>query len=224
MGLPIERRKFLGALGSAAFASPLAAWAQQGGRSTPVGVFNATYAQCDREWQARYAAFIEAFQKLGWTEGRNVRLEYRWESADLERVRVAAAELVRSEPDVIVSVSNDAVAELRRVTSTIPIVFAQVSDSVDGGFVASLARPGGNATGFENFEPTIGGKWLGMLKEAAPNLRRVAVLKGPNAANTRFLRAAEAVAPSLGVAISPIDVLAGGEIEQAVARFAETAD
>src|SRR5262245_11057975 len=205
----MQRREFITLLGGAAAAWPLAARAQQGGRMRRVGVLNATYSQSDREWQARYAAFIDTFQKLGWSDGRNVRIEYRWEANDIDRTRIAAAELVRSAPDIIVSVSNDTTRELRNLTGTIPIVFIQVSDAVDGGFVASLARPGGNTTGFENFEPAIGGKWLGMLKEAAPNLKRVAVLKGANAANIGFLRAAEAVAPSLGVVISPIEIVAG---------------
>jgi putative ABC transport system substrate-binding protein len=129
--------------------------------------------------------------------------------------------LVRSAPDVIVVSANPAVAELHRLTSTIPIVFTQVSDPVDSGFVAGLAQPGGNITGFQNFEPAMGGKWLGVLKEAMPNLSRVAVLHGSDsAANVALLRAAEAVAPSLGVAVTALDIHERGEIERLIAAIA----
>jgi putative ABC transport system substrate-binding protein len=184
------------------------------------------YTQTDREGQARIAAFLDAFQRLGWTEGRNVHIEYRWAAGDAERGRASAAELVHLAPDVIVVGGGPAaLAELHRLTSTISIVFAQISDPVDSGFVAGLARPGGNITGFQNFESAMGGKWLGVLKEAAPNLRRVAVLFGSDAAsNFALLRAAEAVAPSLGVTVTAVDVLDGGEIERAVATFAGQPD
>jgi putative ABC transport system substrate-binding protein len=147
-----------------------------------------------------------------------------WGGGDDERTKAAAAELVRSAPDVIVVATSPALAELKRLTSTIPIVFTQVGDVVDGGFVTSLARPGGNITGFQGFEPAIGGKWLGVLKEAAPNLRRSAVLFGSETpSNVAFLRAAEAVAPSLGVTVTAVDLRAG-DIERAVATFASQAD
>src|SRR5262249_10569146 len=151
----------------------------------------------------------------------NVRIDYRWGAGDADRSRAFAAELVRSTPDVIVVVNNSTLAELHRLTRTIPIVFTQVSDPVGSGFVAELARPGGNITGFQNFEPTMGGKWLGVLKEAAPNMGRAAVLFGSETAvNIAFLRAAEAVAPSLGVQVASIDIRAGVEIERAIATFA----
>jgi putative ABC transport system substrate-binding protein len=200
---------------------PLAARAQQGERMRRVVVINSTYQPSDREWQARIAAFADALQKLGWTNGRNVRIEYRSETPDMERIK----ELVRSAPDVIVVISNPLLAELHRLTSTIPIVFAQVSDPVDAGFVASLSRPGGNITGFQNFELEMGGKWLGMLKEAAPNLSRVAVLYGSDVtANVGFLRTAEAVAPSLGITLTPINVYADSDVERTVAAFASSPD
>jgi putative ABC transport system substrate-binding protein len=218
----MKRRDFITLLGGAA-AWPLAARAQQPRR---IGVLLlAGDSQTDREAQARIAAFVETFQRLGWTDGRNVRIEIRWYAGDAKRIAAAAAELVRSAPDVIVVGGNPAVAELQRLTSTIPIVFAQTSDAVGSGFVAGLARPGGNITGFQDIEPAMGGKWLGLLKEAAPNLSRVAVLFGSvSAANVALLRAAEAVAPSLGVTVTPVNVYDGGEIERVVATFASQVD
>jgi putative ABC transport system substrate-binding protein len=223
----MKRREFIALLGGTAavpLVRPRSARAQQD-RMRRVGVFNAVYEQSDREWQARYAAFINTLQSLGWSDGGNVRIEYRQETGDIERLRIAAAEVARSAPDVIVSFSNPIVIELRKLTATIPIVFVQVSEALDGGLVPSLARPAGNMTGFQNFEPEMGGKWLGVLNEAAPSLKRAAVLFGSDATgNVGFLRNAEAVAPSLGVTISPIDVFPSGEIERALARFAEAAD
>jgi putative tryptophan/tyrosine transport system substrate-binding protein len=169
-------------------------------------VLIAAYTQTDREGQARIAAFLDTFERLGWTGGRNVQIEYRWRAGDNDRVMASAAELVRSTPDVIVVAGNPALKELHRLTSTIPMVLTQVSDPVGSGFVAGLARPGGNITGFQNFEPAIGSKWLGVLKRVAPNLSRVAVLSGfggSDSAGDAFLRAAEAVAPSLGPESSP---------------------
>jgi putative ABC transport system substrate-binding protein len=214
----VRRREFLTILGGAAAAWPLAARAQQSRR---IGGLISNYSQTDREGQARIAAFLDTFQRLGWTDGRNVGINYRWDAADADHAKASAAELVHSAPDVIVVSGNLALAELHRLTSTIPIVFVQVSDPVDSGFVAGFARPGGNITGFQNFEPAIGGKWLGVIKEAAPNLSRVAVLFGSDtAANVAILRAAEAGAPSLGVVVTAVDIDHGGEIEQAIATFA----
>jgi putative tryptophan/tyrosine transport system substrate-binding protein len=167
----MKRREFLTLIGGAA-AWPLAAQAQQGGWMRRVGVLIVAYAQTDPEAQARTAAFLDTFQKLGWADGRNVRIEYRWGAGDADGGKAAALELVRSAPDVILVASNSALAEVRRLTSSIPIVFTQISDPVGGGFVAGLARPGGNVTGFQNFEPAMGGKWLGVLKEAAPDMSR----------------------------------------------------
>jgi putative tryptophan/tyrosine transport system substrate-binding protein len=218
----LRRRDFITLLGGAAAAWPLAARAQQPRR---IGVLISTWSQTDREGQASIAAFLDTFQRLGWTDGRNVRIEYRWGAGDSERIKASAAELVRSAPDAIVVATSLALAELQRLTSTIPIVFTQVSDSVDSGFVAGLARPGGNITGFQSFDPAMGGKWLGLLKEVAPNLSRVAVLFGSDlASNVAILRAAEAVAPSLGVTATADDLGHGGEIERAVATFASQPD
>ena len=223
--LDIRRREFITLLGGAAAAWPLAARAQQTDRMWRIGVLINTYAQTDREGQARVAAFLDTFRRLGWSDGRNVRIEYRWGAGDTDREKAVAAELVHTAPDVIVAVSNPTLAELRRLTNAIPIVFAQVSDPVGSGIVASLARPGGNITGFQNFEPAIGGKWLGVLKEAVPTMNRTAVLFGSDAPpNVAFLRAAEAVAPSLGVQVIAVDVHGGVEIEHAIATFAEQPD
>jgi len=216
----IARRELLTLLGGAAVGWPLAARAQQGERVRRVAVLAPDYSQDDREGQARIAAFLDTLRRQGWSEGRNIHVEYRWGS---ERVDTMAAELVRSSPDVIVVDGNIALAALHRLTSTIPIVFAQVSDSVGSGFVPSLARPGGNITGFENFETAMGSKWLAVLKEAAPGASRAAVLYGSNStANMAFLAAAQAVAPALGLTLTAIDV-ESSEIEPALTAFAREA-
>jgi ABC-type uncharacterized transport system substrate-binding protein len=216
----LDRRGFLTLLGGAAAARPLAARAQQPDRVPRIGVL-ISYAQTDREGQARVAVFLDTFRKLGWSDGRNIRIDYRWAAGDADRSKALAAELVRSVPDVIVAMANPTLAELRRLTSTIPIVFAQVSDPVGSGIVAGLARPGGNITGFQNFEPAMGGKWLGVLKEAVPNMTRAVVLFGSNSAsNVAFLRAAEAVAPSLEIQLTAFDMHTGIDIERAITTLA----
>jgi putative ABC transport system substrate-binding protein len=207
-----------------AAAWPLAVRAQQAEGVRRIGML-IHYSQTDREGQARIAAFLDTLQRLGWTEGRNMRIEYRWSAGDTDRERASAAELVRSTPDVIVVAGWTALAELQRLTSTIPVVFTQVSDTVGSGFVGSLARVGGNISGFQNFEPAIGGKWLGVLKEAAPNMRRAAILFGSDSlATVAMLQAAEAVAPSLGIQVTAVDVLAEVEIEGAIGTFASQPD
>ena len=179
------------------------------------------YSQTDREGQASIAAFLDTFQRPGWADGRNVRIEYRWGDGDPERAKTAAAELVRSAPDAIVVAGGPFLDELQRLTSTTPIVFTQVGDPVAAGFVSSLARPGGNVTGFQAFEPAMGGKWLGVLKEAVPNLSRAAVLFGSDSGPVvAYLRTVEAIAPSLGVAVTPVDVVDSGGIEREVSAFA----
>jgi putative tryptophan/tyrosine transport system substrate-binding protein len=221
----MRRREVITLLGGAAAAGwPLAARAQQPERMRRIGVLM-HYSQTDREGQTRIAAFLDTLQRLGWTEGRNVRIEYRWSAGDAGREKASAAELVRSKPDVIVVAGWTALAELQRLTRTIPIVFTQVSEPVGSGFVASFARPGGNISGFQNFEPAMGGKWLGVLKEAAPNIRRAAVLFGSDSvATVALLRAAEAVAPALAVEVTAVDVHGGVEIERAIATFASQPD
>lgn len=220
----MRRREFITLVGGTAIAWPLAVRAQQPDRVRRIGIL-ILYSQTDREGQARLAAFLDTLQKLGWTDGRNVRIEYRWIAGDVDREKASTAELVRSTPDLIVVSGWTALAELHRLTSTIPVVFTQVSDPVGGGFVASLARPGGNISGFQNFEPAIGGKWLGVLKEAAPNMRRAAMLFGSDSvATVAMLHAAEAVAPSLGVQVTAVDIHSGVEIERAIATFASQPD
>jgi ABC-type uncharacterized transport system substrate-binding protein len=220
-----KRRDFITFLGgAAAVAWPLAASAQQSERMRRIGVL-ILYSQTDREGQARIAAFLDTLQRLGWTDGRNVRIEYRWSAGDAGREKASAAELVRSTPDVIVVSGWTGLAELKRLTSMIPIVFTQVSDPVGSGLVASLARPSANISGFQNFEPAIGGKWLGVLKDAAPNMRRAAVLFGSDSvATVSMLHAAEAVAPSLDVQVTAVDVSGGDDIERAIATFASQPD
>jgi ABC-type uncharacterized transport system substrate-binding protein len=220
----MRRREFITLLGGAAATWPLAARAQQADRVRRIGML-IHYSQTDRESQTRIAAFLDTLQRVGWTDGRNVRIEYRWSAGDAGREKASAAELVRSNPDVIMVAGWTALAELQRLTSVIPIVFTQVSDPVDSGFVASLARPGANISGFQNFEPAMGGKWLGVLKEASPNMRRAAVLFGSDSvATVALLRAAEAVAPALAVDVTAVDVHAGVEIERAIATFASQPD
>jgi putative tryptophan/tyrosine transport system substrate-binding protein len=220
----VKRRDFITLLGRGVAAWPLGARAQQGDSARRIGILM-HFSQTDREGQVRIAAFLDTLQRLGWTEARNLRIEYRWSAGDAGREKASAAELVRSRPDVIVGAGWTALAELHRLTSMIPIVFTQVSDPVDSGFVASLTRPGANISGFQNFEPAIGGKWLGVLKEAAPSMQRVAVLFSTNSAATvAFLRAAEAVAPALAVEVTGVDVHGDVEIERAIAGFASQPD
>jgi len=216
----IGRREFITLLGGAAAAWPLATRAQQTERVRRIGVL--TYlAANDAEGQARYAAFTQALGQLGWTEGRTLRIDARWANAgDIQR---HAAELVAAAPDVLVAATGTAtVAALLQATRTIPIVFAIVIDPVGAGFVASMAQPGGNATGFTVYEYSMSGKWLELLKEIAPGVTRAAVLRDPAVASgIGQFGAVQIVAPALGVQLTPIDVRDTGEIERAVAAFAK---
>jgi ABC-type uncharacterized transport system substrate-binding protein len=217
----MRRREFITLFGVAALAGPRAARAQQADRIRRVGVLM-TRAAGDTEEQARFVGFLQGLQKLGWTDGRNVRIDYRWAAADADRSRTYAAELVALAPDVIVASGSTGVAGLLQTTRTVPIVFVNVIDPVGAGYVARLARPGGNATGFTAFEYSLSGKWLELLKEIAPNLTRIAILRDPAlAAGIGQFAAIQAMAPSsFGVELSPIDVRDGGEIERDVATFA----
>jgi putative ABC transport system substrate-binding protein len=215
----VNRRSFITLFAGAA-AWPLAARAQQGERMRRIGMLMNLTAD-DRESQIRNAAFLQGLQQLGWTEGGNVRIDYRWAAGDADRFRRYAAELVALAPDVILASASPAVAALQQATRTVPIVFVIVIDPVGVGFVASLPRPGGNTTGFTLFEYGVAGKWLELLKEIAPGVTRVAVLRDPAiAAGIGQLGAIQAVAPSFGVELSPIDVRDAGEIERAVTTFA----
>jgi ABC-type uncharacterized transport system substrate-binding protein len=202
LGTAMRRREFIGLLG-AATVWPFAVRAQQSERVRRIGVLFAAYTEADKAGQARLATFLKAIRVLGWDDSRNIRIDYRWGAGNTEQVRTFAAELVQSAPDVIIAVGDPAIAQLHRLKSTIPIIFTQVSEPVDSGFVASLARPGGNITGFQNFEPAMGGKWLGVLKD----LKRVGALFGADASpHASFFRSAEEVAPSLGVTVNTIDI------------------
>ena len=217
----MERREFIRLLGGAAVAWPLAAPAQPRDRVCRVGVLMGLTAE-DPEAQARLAAFAQGLQQSGWTLSRDIRLECRWADGNAETMRKYAAELVDLVPDVILAHSSAAVAPLLQETRSIPIVFTIVADPVGAGFVNSLARPGGNATGFTNFEYAMGGKWLELLKEFAPNVTRAAVLReSAIAAGPGQFGAIQAVAPALGVELSPIDVRDAGDIERDITAFAQ---
>ena len=215
----LKRREFITLLGGAAAAWPLAARAQQGERMRRIGVLM-YWAADDAEGQARLAAFAQALKQLGWSDGRNLRIDTRWATAD--DIRRHAAELAALAPDVLVAATGTAtVAPLLQATRTVPIVFVTVIDPVGAGFVASLARPGGNATGFTIYEYSMSGKWLELLKEIAPRVTRAAVLRDPAVASgIGQFGAVQIVAPSLGVELSPVDVRDAGEIERAVTAFA----
>jgi putative ABC transport system substrate-binding protein len=224
MATGIRRREFISAIGGATV-WPFAVRAQQSDKVRRVGLLPGGYRETDPEGQARITAFLDTLRRLGWSDGRNVRVEVRWSSTEIDRIREETAAVVGSAPDVIVISSNGALAILQKLEKTISTVFVQVSDPVGSGFVSSLSRPDGNLTGFQNFEPAIGGKWLGLLKEVAPKVVRAAVIVHPDAAvQFEFLRAAEAVAPSLGVQVSVISVRDGDETERGIARFANTPD
>ena len=215
----MRRREFITLLGGAA-AWPLAANAQQPERMRRIGVLIATAAD-DPEGQARNAAFLQGLAQLGWTDGRNVRIDTRWASTNADDLRRHAAELAALSPDVILAATGTATtAPLLQATRTVPIVFVIVIDPVGAGFVASLARPGGNATGFTNFEYGLSVKWLERLKQIAPGVTRAAVLRDPAiASGIGQFAAVQAVAPSLGVELSPVDARDAPEIERAVTAF-----
>jgi putative ABC transport system substrate-binding protein len=219
----VRRRTFISLLGGAV-AWPLAARAQQPERVRRIGVLM-NVAAADPEGQAQVAAFLQALQQLGWNEGRNVRIDTRWGENDVERDSRYATELLAFAPDVILASGTLSVAALRRVTRTSPIVFAGVSDPVGAGFVDTLARPGGNVTGFMIFEYSLSGKWLELLKEIAPRLMRAAFLRdSANPAGIAQFGAVQAVAQSLGVELRPVDTRDAGEIERSIASFARAAN
>jgi putative ABC transport system substrate-binding protein len=179
------------------------------------------FAESDPEQRTRTAALLRRLQELGWTDGRNIRIDYRHTDGESDRMRIHAKELVALSPDLILAQTNGALAALRQATSSVPIVFVQVSDPVGSGFVESLARPGGNLTGFTNFEPEMGGKWIEALKETATGVTRVAVLlHADNAAHAAFLRAAQRAAPVFGTTVTAGAVHDVAEIEPFVAAFA----
>jgi putative ABC transport system substrate-binding protein len=216
----MRRREFLNLFAGLAAAWPVAARAQQGERIRHIGVLLAGTAD-DAGFQARMGAFHQGLALLGWSIGHNVRIDIRWGAGDAERSRKYAAELAALAPDVILCGGDSTVAPLLQATRTVPIVFATTADPVAAGFVDALARPGGNATGFTNMEYGLSGKWLELLKEIAPDVTRVAVLRDPaQPSGTGQFGAIQAVAPSLKVEVSPVNVRDAGEIERAVASFA----
>jgi putative ABC transport system substrate-binding protein len=219
----LKRRTFITLLGGAATAWPLAAWAQQGEGMRRIGVL-VPHNQDSPAAQARITALLQELQRLGWT-GRNARIDIRWAGADAEKIRKHAAELATLAPDVILANGSVVVAPLLQATRTVPIVFVVVPDPVGAGFVDSLARPGGNATGFVQFEYGLSGKWLELLKEIAPRVTRAAVFRDAAIpAGTGQFGAIQSVAPSVGVEVSPVNIRDAGEIERAVAAFARSAN
>jgi len=219
--LDLRRRQFLTLLGGAAAAWPLAARAQQSDRIRRIGVLSA-FAEQDPEIKARLAAFRTALERLGWSEGRNVRIDYRYApAAGADHARMLAKELIALQPDVILGQSPPLVAALQRETRALPIVFVSVSDPIGAGFVASLARPGGNLTGLLVYEESITSKWLAMLKEIAPDLARAALLANPKTTFfDYFLRAAKATAPSLAIELVPSPIETAADIERTIESFA----
>jgi putative ABC transport system substrate-binding protein len=216
----MRRREFITLLGGLSIALPLVARAQQPERMRRIGILLAATAD-DAAYQARVGAFLQALALLGWTIGRNVKIETRWATLNAAELRRHAAELVALAPDVIVAHGAGPVGALLQATRTVPIVFPILGDPVGAGYVESLARPGGNTTGFMNIEFSMGGKWLELLKEIAPNATRVAVLRDTaEGSGTSQFAAIQAVAPSLRVEVSPVNMRDAGEIEHSVAAFA----
>jgi ABC-type uncharacterized transport system substrate-binding protein len=217
----VKRREVITLLGGAA-TWPLAARAQQPERMRRIGILLPA-AVDDVVFQTRVGAFLQVLAELGWTNGRNVRIDTRWAGAGANDIRRHAAELAALAPDVILAHGAQTVGPLLQETRTVPIVFAVVGDPVGGGLVDSLARPGGNATGFMTTEYSMGGKWLELLKQIAPSVARVAVLRdATQGAGTSLFAAIQAVAPSLRVEVNPVNMRDAGEIERAVAAFARS--
>jgi putative tryptophan/tyrosine transport system substrate-binding protein len=219
----VRRREFMSLLGGAAAAAwPLAARAQQSDRIRRVGALM-TLAADDPEGQARLRAFVQELQQLGWIDGRNVQIDRRWGEGDADRYRRYAAELVALAPEVILAGGGSSVGPLLQTTRSVPIVFTQTPDPVGAGFVESLARPGGNATGFTTAEFGMGAKWLELLKQIAPGVTRVAIIRDPGiTAGIGEFGSIQSVAPSVGVEVSPINVRDAGEIERAITAFARS--
>jgi putative ABC transport system substrate-binding protein len=218
----MKRRQFMTLLGGAVAAWPFAARAQQPERMRRIGVLLPAAAD-DPVFQARLAAFHQGLALLGWIIGRNVRIDVHWATANAAEIRRHAAELGALAPDVILATGDSTMPPLLQATRTVPIVFPVVTDPVGAGYVDSLARPGGNATGFMIFEYGAGGKWLELLKEIAPRVTRAAVLRDPaNPSQTAQFGAIQAVAPSLRVEVSPVNMRDAGQIERSVDTFARS--
>jgi putative ABC transport system substrate-binding protein len=217
----VNRRDLITLLGGAAAAWPLMARGQQAERIRRIGVlYGGAVNAADPDAQANIEAFLQVLQPLGWTDGRNVRIDYRWGAGNADNIRKHAAELVALAPDVILANGTVAMAPLLQATRTLPIVFTAVADPVGAGFVDSLARPGGNTTGFMQFEYNLSGKWLELLKQLVPGLTRAAILRDAAiSSGIGQFGAIQSVAPSLGVELSPMNVRDASELERAVVAF-----
>jgi putative ABC transport system substrate-binding protein len=221
---PGVAREFITLLGGAAAAWPVAARAQQPERMRRIGVL-VSMVESDSRGLEYITAFAQGLAELGWAVGRNVRIEYRWGAGDLDRFRRYAAELVALAPDVVLASSGSIVGAFQQASPTVPIVFVGTIDPVGGGYVESLSRPGTNATGFASFEFSMSGKWLELLKEIAPDVKRVAVIRDPAVpAGSGGFAAIQTVAPSFGVELTPVGVRSADEIEHGIAAFARSAN
>jgi ABC-type uncharacterized transport system substrate-binding protein len=219
----MQRRKFIALAVGAAAAWPLVARAQQGERVRRIGVIAGGLDTDDPRSQPNITAFRQALQQLGWTDGRNVKIDYRWPAADADKARKYAAELVALAPDIILAIGAPNLTLLLQVTRTVPIVFVAVADPIGAGFVDSLSRPGGNATGFVLFDYSLSTKWLELLKQIVPGVTRAAVLRDPAiTSGIGQWGAISSAAPSLGIEVSPVNVRDAPEIERGVAAFARS--
>jgi putative tryptophan/tyrosine transport system substrate-binding protein len=216
----MKRREFISLLGGVAATWPLAARAQQRPVMRRIGVLMSA-VEGDQRGLEYVTAFAQGLAELGWTVGRNVRIEYRWGAGDLDRFRRYAAELIALSPDVVLATAGSIVGAFQQASRTVPIVFVTTIDPVGGGWVESLSRPGTNATGFAAYEFSMSGKRLELLKEIVPDVKRVAVIRDPSVpAGSGGLAAIQTVAPSLGVELTPVGVRDAGEIERAITAFA----
>jgi putative tryptophan/tyrosine transport system substrate-binding protein len=216
----MKRRDFISALGAVAVSASAPAWAQQSTQPRRIGVLMNLAAE-DPEGKMRSGALLQALEELGWSKGHNLRIDYRWGAGDAELFRRYSEELLALRPDAILATGTPVVEALQRVTRAVPIVFVTVIDPVGAGFVESLAHPGGNTTGFSLFDFSMSGKWVELLKEIVPQVRRVAVLRDPAiASGTGQLAAIQAVAPAFALELSPIGVRNADDIERSLAEFA----
>jgi putative ABC transport system substrate-binding protein len=223
----MQRREFMTFLGGAAAGWPLAAHAQQPQRMRRIGVLTG-YSESDREALARLAIFRQSLHDLGWTIARNLRIDYRWSDGDADQARTLAKEVVELQPDVILGETTSSVRALQQTTTTIPIVFTNLSDPIGSGFIKSMARPGGNITGFTNYESSMGGKWLQVLKELVPSASRAAIMFNPavstHIAKGYYLDSFEDAAKQLGVEQIAAPVQRAGDIEDAIGALARKRD
>ena len=220
----MRRRDFIAAVGRVAAAWPFAAWAQQTDQFRRIGVLMDLAAD-DPQSSKELTAFHSGLQERGWKIGSNLQIDYRWSAGNLELKRKYASELVALVPDVVLAAGGTFVGALQQVSRTVPIVFVEVTDPVNRGLVASLARPGGNTTGFTQFEFSISGKWLELLKQIAPNVKRAAVIRDPSeSSGIGQFAAIQAISPSLGVEVSAIDARDASGIEHAITSFARNPD